>query len=79
MHVLTVLRTAVAKHTVIFCLWQDAARPFSFQSTDIFYYLLGLDMGADQEHRLHDHNGDTHVNAHDFSAVDFAKKMQYYN
>lgn len=53
------------------------ARPFSFQSADIFYYLLSLDMGANQEDRLHDHNGDTHVNAHDFSTVDFAKKSQY--
>lgn len=31
-------------------------------------------MRANEKHALHDNDGGTHVNAHDFSSVDFTMK-----
>ena len=41
-----------------------------------YSYLLGSDMSTDKEKGLHGNDGGTHVNAHDFTPVDFTVKTK---
>lgn len=42
----------------------------------VLEYLLSFDMRTNEEDGLHENNGGTQINAHDFSSVDFTVKKK---